>query len=144
MNVSLTYCGDHLAIHKYSSLLLFTVSLSILLVACSQLQSKNIAVVPWYPRGVVSRIHHRHPKPWMLKSVSLLSGSSVLHLWIQPTTDHVVLYLFCRNLVLANSSNTCCSKVNCKGEFPSECLHHSPHFISLHWYCIISEVHEMK
>ena len=141
MSISQTY-GDHLAIYRYSSPPLFTVSLPIDSVTCGQLQSKTTTVCPLVSMGSCFQDPLQIPKSldaqvpqstlWILGSASAAPVDSI-------TTDHVVLHLFQKSCISQQFKNVY-SRVNSKGKFLSQCLHHSSHFISLGQYCIISYV----
>ena len=88
MNISQTY-GDHLAIYRYSSPPLFTVSLPIDSVTCGQLQSKNTTVCPLGSMGSyfedLLQIHKsldaQVPQStlWILGSASVAPVDSISH-----------------------------------------------------------------
>ena len=138
MNISQTQ-GDHLAIYRYSSPPLFTVSLPIDSVTCSQLQSKTTTVCPLVSiHGQLLPGSTTYSNPWMLKSLSLLSGSLVLHLlhqWSQsPQITQYCIYF--KNLVLVNNSKTCIQGSTLK----ENSLHsaYTIHLTSSHWVNIAS------
>ena len=51
-------------------------------------------VIPWYQQGIGSKTCHRYQNPRMFNSHSWPFVSTVPHLWIQPTANLVVLYIF--------------------------------------------------